>query len=70
MLFYPFSPWCPLKGHAYLKSPHSGLGQFLTTGSWLKVMKNAFYFMLTQLTFTYSKSIIETLKEGVKYVQS
>ena len=26
--------------------------------------------IFTQLTFTYSKSIIETLEKGMKYVQS
>ena len=49
MPLYPFNAWCPLKGHAYLKGPHSGLRQFLTTKGLLKVMKNAFYFILKAL---------------------
>ena len=34
-----------------LKGPLSGLKQFLTNESPLKIMKNAFYFMLKALSF-------------------
>ena len=34
------------------------------------LLKNILCTVYTQLTFTYSKSAIETLEKGVKYVQS
>ena len=37
--------------NAILKGPPSGLRQFLTTESLLKMMKNTFYFMLKALFF-------------------
>ena len=33
-------------------------------------IQKIFYNVITQLTFTSSKSTIETLEKGVKYVQS
>ena len=38
---------------------------------WTSILKRSEYVsMLSQLTFTCSKSIIETVEKGVKYVQS
>ena len=38
--------------------------------SWLSKHKTTFFRLIAKLTLTYPKSTLETLQEGVKYVQS